>query len=166
MKGKGIFKPLIRWFYGSTGSGKTRQAYEDAKTLGLTPYTCMATTKWWEGYDAHEYVIIDDMRKDFCKFHDLLRMLDRYPYLVECKGGSRQLLAKTIIITTTHRPEELYSGREDINQLLRRIDEIRLFGNNVEYHNTLDRARDILLKAERKSNVNLIIDEYSEDELE
>ena len=122
---KRSWKPKVKWFYGTTGTGKTREAYNQAES---DPYTCMATTKWWEGYDAHDYVIIDDMRKDFCKFHDLLRMLDRYPYLVECKGGSRQLLAKTIVITTTSRPEDLYSGREDINQLLRRIDEIRQFG--------------------------------------
>uniref|UniRef100_UPI0040488E22 hypothetical protein n=1 Tax=Shewanella sp. TaxID=50422 RepID=UPI0040488E22 len=60
-------------------------------------------------------------------FHVLLRLLDRYPYQVETKGGSRQLLAETMIITCPFMPEEMYNGREDIKQLLRRIDEIKLF---------------------------------------
>jgi len=85
------------------------------------------TNKWWEGYDAHENVIIDDMRGDFCKFHELLRMLDRYAYRIETKGGSRQFRAKTIIITSCYSPTEMFDTREDIQQLLRRIDEIKVF---------------------------------------
>lgn len=53
-------------------------------------------------------------------------MFDRYPYVVECKGGSRQLLAKTLVITTTLKPEDLcmegtWRG-EKIDQLLRRVE--------------------------------------------
>ncbi len=124
------WKPKVKWYYGATGTGKTHQAHKEA---GEEPvYVCMATTKWWQGYDGHKYVIIDDMRKDFCKFHDLLRMLDRYSYTVENKGGTRQLLAKTIVITTTKHPTELYGGREDVRQLTRRIDEIREFKNTYK----------------------------------
>ena len=38
--------------------------------------------KWWEGYDGHEVVLLDDIRKDFCKFHELLTLLDIYPYVM------------------------------------------------------------------------------------
>ena len=122
------WKPTVKWFYGATGTGKTRTAHEESED----PYMCADTNKWWQGYDAHEHVIIDDFRKDFIKFHDLLKLLDRYEFRVEIKGGSRQLLAKQIIITSPSRPEEIYDGREDINQLLRRIDEIREFKNIKE----------------------------------
>ena len=93
------WKPEVLWFYGPTGTGKSKTAYE---ILGEDCYTTMDTGKWWEGYDAHENVHIEDMRKDFLKFHQLLKLLDRYAYRVECKGGSRQFLAKKIIITSAY----------------------------------------------------------------
>lgn len=118
------WKPQVMWFYGATGTGKSKTAYE---ILGDDCYTTMDTGKWWEGYDAHESVHIEDMRRDFLKFHQLLKLLDRYPYRIECKGGSRQFLAKRIIITSCYSPYEMFETREDIQQLIRRIDEIRKF---------------------------------------
>lgn len=123
------WKPEIRWYHGSTGSGKTRAARE---WLGQDIYTCLDGIKWWEGYDGHESVLIDDFRKDYCKFHQLLKLLDRYEYRVETKGGSRQLLAKKIAITSPYPPNIVYSTREDVQQLLRRIDQVVLLGTPVE----------------------------------
>lgn len=119
------WKPHVRWFWGPTGTGKSREAIE---ILGKDCYVAMTTAKWWEGYDSHENVLIDDFRKDFCRFEELLRYLDRVPLRVECKGGSRQFRAKNIIITSAYHPVYVY-GRleEDVNQLLRRIDEIKEF---------------------------------------
>jgi len=118
------FKPHVSWYWGPTGTGKSKKAYEE---MGLELYTCLSTGKWFEGYDAHENVLIDDMRKDFMKFHELLRLLDRYAMRVECKGGSRQFLAKRIIITSAFHPSTLFDTREDLQQLLRRIDVIEEF---------------------------------------
>lgn len=118
------FKPEVLWFWGETGTGKSREAYE---ILGEECYTCLSTGRWFDGYDAHEHVLIDDMRKDFMKFHELLRLLDRYAMRIETKGGTRQFLAKRIIITSAYHPQDLYNTREDVEQLLRRIDEIRKF---------------------------------------
>lgn len=123
------WRSKVRWYYGGTGTGKTKTAYEillsnyDYDEI----YTAMDTAQWWDGYDAHPAVIIDDMRKDFMKFHLLLRLLDQYPYRVQTKGSTRQFVAKEIIITAPYHPEDMFEGREDINQLLRRIDEIREF---------------------------------------
>lgn len=121
-------KPFVRWFWGSTGTGKSKTAYE---LLGDDCYTCLSTGKWFEGYDGHESVLIDDMRKDFLKFHELLRLLDRYTMRVECKGGSRQFRATTIIITSCYHPSTLFDTREDVQQLLRRIDEIKEFKSDA-----------------------------------
>lgn len=114
--------PNVYWYWGETGSGKTKRAFEKA---GNDCWVSGKNLKWWEGYDAHENIIIDDFRKDFCTFHELLRILDCYEYRVECKGGSRQLLAKNIWITSCYPPDEVYDTREDIKQLLRRITKIR-----------------------------------------
>lgn len=122
------WKPEVRWYHGSTGAGKTKSARE---WLGDDIYTALDTIKWWEGYDAHENVLIDDFRKDFCKFHQLLKLLDRYEYKVETKGGSRQFVAKKIAITAPYAPDKIYDTREDIKQLLRRIDHVIQVGDSV-----------------------------------
>lgn len=124
------WKPNVKWYYGKTGTGKTKTAYEEFMEKAQDEdniYFSMDTGKWWEGYDAQQYVIIDDMRGDFMKYHQLLKLLDRYPYKVETKGSTRQFVATHIIITSAYRPEDIFSTKEDIEQLKRRIDEIKEF---------------------------------------
>lgn len=123
------WKPHVEWFYGDTGTGKTREAYEAFNQQDPdNVYIAMDTGKWWDGYDGQEYVIIDDMRADFMKLNQLLKLLDRYAYRVETKGSTRQFLAKHIIITSPYHPQEIYPNhRENIQQLLRRIDNIKQF---------------------------------------
>lgn len=123
------FKPEVIWISGETGVGKSKYVYDKHDDVFVP-----INFKWWEGYDAHEVVIIDDFRKDFCKFHELLKLLDRYPYRVETKGGSRQLLAKFIYITSPYSIEETFCNRsdEDINQLYRRVtQELRITKNET-----------------------------------
>jgi len=115
-------KPLIKWFWGDTGTGKTKRAYEESDPLER--YVTMGTGKWWDGYDAHKHVIFDDFRGDFSTFHMLLRLLDRYECRVECKGGSRQFKPTHIWITSCYPPNRIYQTIENVGQLLRRIDEI------------------------------------------
>lgn len=123
-------KPYVLWFHGSTGTGKSKEAFEYMENkYGDNFYVANETNRWWDGYDAHPGVIIDDMRKDFTKFHTLLRLLDRYAHRIEIKGGYRQFKAETIIITSCYSPEEMYNTREDVQQLLRRIDDVREFYN-------------------------------------
>jgi len=119
-------KPLVEWFWGPSGTGKTRTAIE---LMPEDRWTSGKSLKWWDGYDRHKNVLIDDFRGDFCTFHELLRILDRYEYRVECKGGSRQLLAEHIIVTSPYSPDKAYPGLiEHVYQLLRRIDIVRVFG--------------------------------------
>ncbi len=114
----------VYWFWGPSGTGKTRTA----KKMFPKAWTTTDDLRWWQGYDAHEDVIIDDFRSDFCRFVTLLRVLDRYSYTVETKGGSRQLLAKNIVITCPTKPECTYNtSEEQVCQLLRRITVIREF---------------------------------------
>jgi len=119
-------KRTIKWYHGPTGTGKTRIAVEEA---GDDYYITMKDLKWWDGYFGQKVVIIDDFRKDFCTFHEMLRILDRYPYRVQSKGTSFYLSPSTdtIIITSAYHPSEVYNTREDIEQLIRRIDEIKIF---------------------------------------
>jgi len=118
------FIPNITWLWGKTGVGKTRYIYDnhDAKNIWISG----KDLQWWDGYENQEVALIDDFRKDFCKFHELLRIFDRYPYNVAVKGGFRHLNSKFMYITSPYSPSETYTGRteEDINQLLRRITKV------------------------------------------
>jgi len=126
------FVPEVVWYYGSSGNGKTKTALEwlNPEDVESAAIYQPVNFKWWEGYDAHELVLLDEIRKDFCKFYEMLKLLDRYPYRVECKNGSRQLLAKKIAITCPWHPETLWKGRtsEDLFQLMRRITRVVCVG--------------------------------------
>lgn len=116
------FKPMVIWIWGPSGCGKSKLARE---LCGEDVYVKNDPSKWWNGYDAHDFVIIDDFRDSWFPMTELLRILDRYECRLEYKGGFRQLLAKTIIITTILPPKSSYGGHgEPIEQLLRRIDDI------------------------------------------
>jgi len=116
-RGTNEYKEVI-WRWGPTGTGKTKWAYDNYPDLYEK-----TSFKWWDGYDGQETVLIDDIRGDFCKFHELLKLLDRYRYRGEIKGGTVEITAKRFIITCPYKPEDLYHGRtdEDITQLMRRI---------------------------------------------
>lgn len=116
----------VHWFYGATGTGKTRAAYAEATTIGET-WISSRNLKWWDGYTGQPCVIVDDMRGDFCTFHEMLRILDIYPLRLEVKGGSVAAAYHHIWITSAFRPETLWASIEDKGQLLRRIHEIREF---------------------------------------
>lgn len=115
----------VYWFWGPTGTGKTRAAFATAPDA----YFKNPTTKWWDGYNRHEDVIIDDFRADFSTFASLLRLTDRYPMEFEVKGGTCQCVIKRLFITTPKDPANTWTGRteEDLAQLERRIKEVRYF---------------------------------------
>jgi len=136
------FKPHVIWLWGPTGTGKSRRARE---LCGEDVFTKNSATKWWDGYDAHTDVIIDDFRPSWFDLTYMLALLDRYPMYVEVKGGGRQMLAQTMIITSAYPPEKCYTNTgEAVNQLIRRIDETIYLGPavpdvpEVEEGNTID----------------------------
>ena len=122
------FKTEIRWYYGPTGTGKTRAACSEA----VNPYWKNPANKWWDGYEGQQDVIIDDVRCDFAKFSEWLRLFDRYPVQVEVKGCTRNFISKRIFITAPLKPEEMWQSRtaEDLNQLMRRIEVVKYFGDH------------------------------------
>lgn len=102
---------------GPTGTGKSKWAMETYPGAYWKQ-----RSKWWDGYFNHETVIIDEYY-GWLPFDLLLRLLDRYPLLVESKGGQIQFVARTIILTSNKSPAEWYSSDSNcyIEALLRRI---------------------------------------------
>lgn len=120
--------PTVFWLYGHTGTGKTKCAWDYARTLfgdeGI--WTSHDTLNWFDGYDDHPAVIIDDFRSKGISFSFLLRILDRYPLSVPFKGGFIKWKPKLIIVTTPDDICTTFSKRaehipEDLEQLARRI---------------------------------------------
>lgn len=120
------FKRTIKWYYGISGTGKTRTAVEES---GGDFYITTDTLKWWDGYVGQRVIILDDLRPTSIEFNVLLRLLDRYPVRLQVKGASFYMAQSTdtIIITSSMSPEHFHCGIEDRQQLLRRIDEVREF---------------------------------------
>lgn len=128
---KRAHKTHVHWFWGPTGTGKTRAASEESPDA----YWKSSAHQWWDGYDGVSDIIIDDYRPSFCQFNELLRLLDRYPYQGQIKGGTVQICAKHIYITCPKPPRDMWASRteEDIAQLERRIEEVKCFPSVVDF---------------------------------
>lgn len=126
----------IYWHWGVTGAGKTYTVYKDN---AIEDIYVPVSYKWWEGYDGHTVILLDEFRADFCKYKELLRLFDVYPQKVECKGGSRQLKAKKWYVTSCYHPKDVYETIEDKQQLLRRITKIIHFDTHYYNQKKVDR---------------------------
>lgn len=115
--------PYVLWLWGKPGSGKTRFAYESSSD----PYFKDAS-KWWDNYYGQHTIVIDDIRADSFSYRYLLRLLDRYPFQVQTKGGYTHFNSSVIIITSPFHPKHFslsMSASEDPKQLLRRITHVQ-----------------------------------------
>lgn len=109
----------VKVFYGAPGTGKSRTAWDEAT---FNAYPKDPNTKFWDGYDQHDNVVIDEFRGRIDVSH-LLRWLDRYPVIVEVKGASVSLACKNIWITSNLHPREWYPDLDELTMeaLLRRL---------------------------------------------
>lgn len=106
-------------FWGATGTGKSRRAWEEA---GINAYSKDPRSKFWCGYQAETNVVIDEFRGGIDISH-ILRWLDRYPVRVEIKGSSKPLTAEKIWITSNLNPSDWYpdADAETVAALRRRL---------------------------------------------
>lgn len=110
----------VKVYWGSTGVGKSRRAWWEA---GLAAYPKDPRTKWWCGFRSQEHIVIDEYRGGIDIGH-LLRWLDRYPSLLETKGGTVPCSFKKVWITSNLHPNDWYPELdvETKEALLRRLD--------------------------------------------
>lgn len=109
----------VTCYWGSTGTGKSRTAWEQA---GENGYPKDPRTKFWDGYRGQENVVMDEFRGGIDVSH-MLRWLDRYPVIIEVKGSSTVLYAKRFFITSNLDPRLWYPDIDDETRsaLLRRM---------------------------------------------
>lgn len=122
---------------GEPGTGKTKYVFDNEKDLYVVPEPQNGNV-WFDGYQGQEAVLFDDYYGQ-CKYHYLLRLLDRYPMQVPIKGGFTQWKPKRIYLTSNKQHHQWYS-KPDIRALDRRIHKIFIFeagGNTMHPQITL-----------------------------
>jgi len=115
----------VYWIYGPSGTGKTRSAKACCRDLWMAH----STGQWFDGYDGHYDVIIDDFDEKWCPYKMFLRLTDRYTLQVPTKGGFRQWKPSRIFITCDEPPHVIASKwgankPNDLVQIGRRINTI------------------------------------------
>ena len=129
--------PTVIVRYGPTGTWKSRAARErDWPEVDHYKWSPGGQGKWWNGYDGHNKVIIEEFRGQM-PFAYMLDLLDRYEFQVESKGGMVHMVANTFIITSPVSPDRWYNyadmkGDESLLQLKRRITRVYLMGEGGE----------------------------------
>ena len=115
------WKTITIVLHGPTGCGKSRWAHETfPKAYTKDP------TKWWNEYVGQPVVIFDEFYGQL-QHEYMLKLMDRYPLLVEIKNGYTRFCSKLLIITSNAEPTDWYSGLTErgVNwkpQFFRRID--------------------------------------------
>lgn len=111
-------KPIVTWLWGLAGTGKTRYVHDNHTDIYIKD-----GTMWWDGYTQNEVICIDDFDGRW-PFRDLLRLLDRYAYRGQVKGGYTEINSKYIYITCEYPPSGYWKDNE-FDQVNRRLDEVK-----------------------------------------
>lgn len=130
-------------FAGPTGVGKSRLA----DSLYPSAYR-KNSGKWWDGYQGEPVAILDDFDSSSFPVGDFLRLVDRYPYRAEVKGGTIPIVSTHFVITSNHFPSEWYPDAEFRRRraVERRIDRVFLFsddGTITVYNDYFGVVRDV-----------------------
>lgn len=105
------------WYYGPTGSGKTRKAL--LENPGAYMKNC---DQWWQGYQGQACVIIDDIDKYHVKLgYYLKRWADHSPFVAEIKNSSLLIRPPKIIVTSNYSPEEIWDDANTLDPIRRRF---------------------------------------------
>ena len=110
-----LFRSILT---GRTGIGKSRYCAENYPNAFWK-----RKGDWWDGYDGHDIVIIDEFY-GWLPLDTMLGLMDRYPLMVDTKGSAVEFQAKTLCITSNITWDKWYDWKNnDIKDaFLRRID--------------------------------------------
>ncbi len=147
------YKPtVVHWFYGPTGTGKTKLVKEIVadRVLKNVVKPCEITIidKFSQSGFAigavkpnSKIIIMDEFRGSTLKMSELIQIINGKH--VEIKGSRIYLHVEEIFITSCYSPYNVYSGLtnqiDKLNQLLRRITDLKY----IDYTGVTDELIDI-----------------------
>ena len=100
------------FLHGAPGTGKTSLALDFAKHVaqgdGLAHYL-KPHSKWWDGYRGQKVVIMDEAEPRCWKdLESLVKVWgDRYPFIAEVKGSSKQICPEWFVVTSNYTLPQL-----------------------------------------------------------
>lgn len=114
--------------FGATETGKTRQVFDRFPASEV--YIKNVNNKWWDGYDGHRVILLDEFDKrdqspgHYFNMAETLVMCDRYPYSREVKCSGVRICPEIIIFTGNACPTTWFGPLEDVQPFMRRITDI------------------------------------------
>ncbi|AYP28733.1 MAG: putative viral replication protein [Circoviridae sp.] len=120
-------QPYVVVLYGETGTGKSHDAQTivDNNGGGFTFRRGNGGNMWADGYDPlrHPVVVFDEMDGGFMPYRQLLRVCDKWPLVLDTKGGCVNFTPSIIVFTSSKHPKEWYSVEsvKDTSELMRRL---------------------------------------------
>lgn len=126
---------IVEVMIGPPGVGKSRTALEENPGAFWKQ-----RSKWWCDYAGETCIVLDEYA-GWLPYDLLLRLADRYPLLLETKGGQTQCLAKKLVITSNRNPLAWYAYFHlnlNYGALKRRITHWRLWSADGTTLNTED----------------------------
>ncbi len=124
--------PSVHLYFGPTGTGKTRKAYEENPDL----FRKAPDSFWFDGYHGQSTLLLDDYSGAASKMslNYMLQLLDRYPIDVQVKGGYAKMTARHIVLTTNLHPSVWFNYAKRESQyiaLQRRFTSIYVFKGKI-----------------------------------
>lgn len=105
------------WFFGASGTGKSRYAREMFPEFYLKP-----CNKWWDGIKIGQGALVEDFDVNhnvLC--HHMKIWADRYAFVGEAKGRSLKIRPPRIVVTSNYHPSQIWHQVGDLEPIMRRF---------------------------------------------
>lgn len=115
---------------GPPGTGKSRFCSEFVEQDSIFWFSSATAGTYFDGYENERILVLDDFTGGFIPRFQLLRVLDRYPYNLPCRGYSRAARYETVYITSNSWPQKWYRDETRVWNICRRINRLGIFSDD------------------------------------
>lgn len=130
-------------YFGPTAVGKTTKVKMNVMgRLGVPLFEKAAKTKWWDGYDDEDHVLIDEMGENSgFSINEFKALTNKGGVTIEMKGTSGVLIADNMYVTSNWHPSYWWKRNEneyhdwnsaDYKAIMRRFAEVHWWNDDEE----------------------------------